>query len=125
VIEALKPRPQPKLPPFRLSVPEAAQGYRRQALADLHELTLSVSNLTDSHHTAPFSIACRIGKYCAHGVLNDDEIEGALMSASAANGALSKYAVKDLRAQSRNGLRRAAKDPLPPLARVDRGAVVR
>jgi hypothetical protein len=79
-----------------------------------------VSGLTDGRHQAPFSMACVIGKYRAHGFLSDTEIEDALLDASTANGALSKYALKDLRSQIRNGLRKAQADGLPPLARIHR-----
>jgi hypothetical protein len=65
-------------------------------------------------------MACRVGKYQAHGFLSSAEIEGALLNASASNGALTKYALKDLTKQIANGLRRAQSDILPPLARIHR-----
>lgn len=119
-VKMLLPRPRPERKPVVLPSPLDAEGYRRQALADLHELVRTMSSLTDGRHQAPFAIACQIGKYQAHGFLRDTEIEAALLDASANNGALSKYAAKDLASQIRNGLRRAQVDGLPPLARVHR-----
>ena len=81
-----------------------------------------MSHMADGRHQAPFAKACAIGKYRAHGFLSDAEIEGAFLDASAANGALSKYAIRDLQSQIRNGLRKAQADGLPPLARVHRRA---
>ena len=120
VIEALRPKPTPPREPVPLPSPREAEGYRRQALADLHELKRIVSVMTDGRHEAPFAKACIIGKYRAHGFLTEAEIEGAFLDASTANGALSKYAIKDLVSQIRNGLRRAQADGLPPLARIHR-----
>jgi Bifunctional DNA primase/polymerase, N-terminal len=119
-VQMLLPKPTPARKPTILPSPQDAEGYRRQALADLHELRRVVSGLTDGRHQAPFSMACVIGKYRAHGFLSDTEIEDALLDASTANGALSKYALKDLRSQIRNGLRKAHADGLPPLARIHR-----
>jgi len=117
VIQALQPKPEPKrLPSTPIDVGNLS-GYRRQAVTDLQELAQQMAQIGDGRHTAPFSMACRIGKYRAHGFLTDDEIESAFIEASRANGALSKYAVKDLMAQIRNGLRRATSDQLPPLSR--------
>jgi hypothetical protein len=120
VIQAVQPKPQPKrLPSTPLDVGNLS-GDRRQAVADLQKLVQEMAQLGDGRHTAPFSMACRIGKYRAHGMLTDAEIESAFIEASASNGALSKYAAKDLIAQIRNGLRRATSDQLPPLARRSR-----
>lgn len=120
VFEALMPKPLSRRQPVPLPSPRDVEGYRRQALADLHDLKHLMSEMTDGRHQAPFSKACVIGKYQAHGFLTEAEIEGAFLDASAANGALSKYAVKDLVSQIRNGLRRAQADGLPPLARIHR-----
>jgi hypothetical protein len=65
-------------------------------------------------------MACRIGTYQAHGYLMPSEIEEAFLDASANNGALSKYAIADLRSQIANGLRRAQADGLPPLDPIHR-----
>jgi Bifunctional DNA primase/polymerase, N-terminal len=119
-VKMLTLKPPPPHKPTVLPSPQDADGYRRQALADLHELRRTVSQMADGRHQAPFSKACAIGKYRAHGFLADAEIEAALLDACAANGALSKYAMRDLQTQIRNGLRKARADGLPPLARAHR-----
>ena len=120
VAKMLLPRPKVAHKPVIVPSSGDVQGYRRQALSDLQELAASVSSLADGRHQAPFRMACRVGKYQAHGFLSSAEIEGALLNASASNGALTKYALKDLTKQIANGLRRARSDILPPLARIHR-----
>lgn len=124
-VKRLSPQPTPPRQPVPIPSPIEAEGYRRQALSDLHELTAMMSSLKDGRHQAPFSMACRIGKYQAHGFLTEAEIERAFLNASANNGALSKYAIHDLTSQVRNGLRRAKADGLPPLASVHRASTRR
>lgn len=122
VVQALTPRPEPKRPPAAKFDPGNAEGYRRQALQDLHDVAVKVAALTDGRHLAPFNAACQIGKYHAHGLLSEEEIERVLLDASDANGALRKYCPRDLAVQIRNGLARARSDVLPPLARIHRVA---
>jgi hypothetical protein len=117
VIQALQPKPAPKRAPSTPIDTSNLSGYRRQAVADLQDLAQQMATLGDGRHTAPFSMACRIGKYRAHGLLTDAEIESAFLDASTSNEALSKYTEKDLITQIRNGIRRATSDQLPPLAR--------
>jgi Bifunctional DNA primase/polymerase, N-terminal len=124
VIEALRPKPVHKSQAVTLPSPADAEGYRAQALADLRGLQVRMASLTDGRHAAPFEMACTIGKYVAAGCLAGDEVERAFLAASAANGALNKYSAKDLVMQVRNGLRRAGKDSLPPLAHVHRKAAL-
>ncbi len=119
-VKMLTTRPAPSRRAARIPLPHEAEGYRRQALADLHDLTSLMSAMSDGRHQAPFSKACVIGKYQAHGFLTKAEIEDAFLNASEANGALSKYAINDLASQIRNGLRKAQTDGLPPLARLHR-----
>jgi hypothetical protein len=119
-VKMLLPRSTSPRKPVVVPSPRDAQGYRRQALADLDELAATVSSLADGRHQAPFQMACRIGKYQANGFLTAAEIEGAILNASGNNGALSKYALRDLTFQIANGLRRAQADALPPLARIHR-----
>jgi hypothetical protein len=114
-VKMLQPRPRPSPKFSRVPRPEAAEGYRRQALTDLQELTIMMATMNDGRHEAPFRMACRIGCYQAHGHLSSREIEKAFLDASDSNGALSKYARRDLRSQIGNGLRYAQKDGLPPL----------
>jgi hypothetical protein len=110
VIQALQPKPAQKRSPSTLIDIGNLSGYRRQAVADLQDLAQQMAQLGDGRHTAPFTMACRIGKYHAHGLLTAAEIEDAFIAASASNDALSKYAEKDLITQIRNGLRRATSD---------------
>ena len=117
IIDALQSRPTPKLHRVRLASPHEFEGYRRQALAQLHRLAAHMAALGDGRHQAPFIMACRIGKYQRHGLLTGGEIERAFLAACASNGALAKYTSEDLRTQIKNGLRRAANDELPPLRR--------
>ena len=117
IIDALQSPPKPKLLRVRLPPPHEFEGYRRQALAQLQRLAAHMAALGDGRHQAPFIMACRIGKYQRHGLLTDTEIEQAFLAACASNGALAKYTSEDLRAQIKNGLRRAANDELQPLSR--------
>ena len=117
IVDALQSPPKPKLHRARLPPPHEFEGYRRQALAQLQRLAARMAALGDGRHQAPFIMACRIGKYQRHGLLSDAEIEEAFLAACASNGALAKYTSEDLRAQIKNGLRRAANDELPPLRR--------
>lgn len=121
VVKAHAPKPTAPRKPTTLPSPLEAEGYRRQALADLCELRELVAGLTDGRHQAPFFKACSVGKYLAHKFLREAEIEDALLDASEANGALAKYALKDVLKQIRNGLRYSRNDPLPPLHSKHRG----
>ena len=122
VIDSLHPRSKPTPTRSRLPSLDEVDGYRRQAIAELQELTDQMATLADGRHQAPFSMACRIGKYHRHGLLTEAEIEQAFLDASASNGSLSKYAAQDLLSQIKNGLRRAVNDVLPPLTRIHRRA---
>jgi hypothetical protein len=119
-VKTLLPKPPPPRKPTVLPSPQEAEGYRRQALADLHDLRQIISGMSDGRHQAPFFKACAIGKYVVHGFLTEAEIEAAFLDASANNGALSKYAMADLQSQIRRGLRKAQSDGLPPLHRQHR-----
>ena len=117
IIEALRRRSHSKVHKPRTPAPLQFAPYRRQAIAELDALTTHMAQLVDGRHQAPFRLACRIGKYQRHGLLSITEIEQAFLRACASNGALAKYSSADLLCQISNGLRRAATDALPPLAR--------
>jgi hypothetical protein len=122
IVDALRPRSKPK--PRKLRLPSAGEftDYRRQALAELKQMAVHMARLADGRHRAPFRLACRIGKYQRHGLLSKAEIAQAFLKACAMNGALAKYTSADLLCQINNGLRRAANDELPPLARSGRSS---
>jgi len=112
MLKALPPKPHLHTV---LPSPGDFDGYKRQALADLHEMKAMVSSMADGRHQAPFKKACVLGKYVAHNLLSEAEVEGALIDAAEANGSLSEYGRKDLVKQIARGLKRAKGDGLPPL----------
>jgi hypothetical protein len=119
VIEALKPKPEPRSQPRRDLDFSHLSGYRRQAMSDLNEAARRLAALQDGRHEAPFKVGASLGAYVHHKLLAQADLEDAVLAASAANG--SKYSRDDRLQQLRNGLRRAAADCLPPLARIHRG----
>jgi hypothetical protein len=116
-IDALTPTPPRKVErkPVDLS---NLTGYWRQALADLDETCRRMATLQDGRHEAPFKAAAALGKYVHNSLITEVDLEEALLSACASNGALGKYRREDLRKQISNGLTKAKGDALPPLARV-------
>jgi hypothetical protein len=53
-----------------------------------------------------------------HNLLTEADLESAVLSACAANGALMKYTPADIKSKIRRGLEKARNDSLPRLARV-------
>ena len=119
VIQACQPKPEPKVRKPNLDYGRL-QGYARQAMADLERAVRKASQLTDGRHQEPFRLAAALGRYVHHGALAAQTLEDAIVTACLSNGALKKYRLADIRAQVRNGLRRAAGDTLPRLSRAHR-----
>src|SRR5207244_12175072 len=116
-VRALQPPPEPVRKPLMQVELGNLQGYRRQALADLDEATRKLATLSDGRHEAPFKVASALGKYVAHKLLTESDLEDAVIDACSHNGALKKYSRNDLLKQIRNGLKKASRDDLPALAR--------
>jgi len=119
VIDTLKPKPEAKRQPRRDIDISNLFGYRRQAVSDLNEAARQIAALQDGRHEAPFKVGASLGAYVHHNLLTQADLEEAVLAASTANG--SKYSRGDRLQQLRNGLRKAASDNLPPLARIHRG----
>jgi hypothetical protein len=103
-----------------LSLDDDDDGMRRQALHDLHTITVEFAGLTDGRRQKLFSLACRVARYVVHGKLSENEFRSALMDAARANGALAKHGPAWAVTTIRSAINRASKDPLPPLARAFR-----
>jgi putative DNA primase/helicase len=116
-VQMLTPPPPKPRKAFNLERPEDHEGYKRQALADLRDMRASLASISDGRHEAPFKAACTIGKYVAHGLLSDSEVNGAIADACEFNGAMKDYGRKDIEKQIARGLKRASGDGLPPLHR--------
>jgi hypothetical protein len=117
-IEALRPPPPQVRQPMKPIDLANLKGYRRQAMADLDEAMRSMAQLHDGRHDAPFKVAALLGKYVFHNLLTEADLESAVLSACAANGALMKYTPADIKSKIRRGLEKARNDSLPRLARV-------
>jgi len=96
------------------------EGMRRQALHDLRAVAAEFASLTDGRRQKLFTLACKVGKYVAHGVLTDMEFRSALLEAARANGSLAKHGAPWVVTTIRNAINRASGDSLPPLARAFR-----
>lgn len=96
------------------------EGMRRQALSDLALVANEYGSLQDGRREKLFSLACRVARYVAHGVLSEQEFRATLINAAQANGALSKYGAGWARNTIRSAIERGSRDRLPPLARVFR-----
>ena len=118
VIEALKPAPQPVRQPMKPIDLANLKGYRRQAMADLDAAMRSMAQLHDGRHDAPFKAAALLGKYVFHNLLDEADLESAVLAACAANGALAKYTPADIKSKIKRGLEKARNDSLPRLATV-------
>jgi len=119
IITALAPKPVQKvvMRPIHLT---SAIGYRRQALADLHDVTSRMAALDDGRHDAPWRAAARLGKYVHHGMLSESVLSEAIVNACTANGFLAKYSRFDVETKIARGIHASRSDPLPPLAREHR-----
>jgi hypothetical protein len=116
VIEALKPPAQQMRQSMKSIDLGDLKGYRRQAMADLDTAMRSMAQLQDGRHDAPFKVAAQLGKYVFHNLLTEADLESAVLSACAANGALMKYTPADIKSKIRRGLEKARNDSLPRLA---------
>ena len=100
---------------LRNQSPDGA-GMRAQAVDDLAEAAAVIAGLENGRKMTLFSKVCAIGKYAANGVLTENEVRGAFMSAARANGSLQKHG-KAISVTIRNALNLSSNDPLPLLAR--------
>ena len=94
---------------------------RRQAMADLYDRAARLAATIDGRKAELFRAACSLGKYAAAGVLNEAEITAELLAAWSRSGALQMHGEPYGRQQIVAGLKIAARDPLPILARRFRG----
>lgn len=95
-------------------------GMRRQALSDLSVTAAEYGTLQDGRREKLFSLACRVARYVAHGVISEQEFQSALLSAAQSNGALSKYGAGWARSTIRRAIDLGSRERLPPLARTFR-----
>lgn len=96
------------------------EGMRRQALSDLALVASEYGSLQDGRREKLFSLACKVARYVAHGVISEQEFRATLIGAAQSNGALSKYGAGWARNTLRSAIERGSRDRLPPLARVFR-----
>lgn len=96
------------------------EGMRRQALSDLALVASEYGSLQDGRREKLFSLACKVARYVAHGVISEQEFRATLIGAAQTNGALSKYGAGWARNTIRSAIERGSRDRLPPLARVFR-----
>lgn len=90
---------------------------RRQALSDLHQAAAEYADLRDGRRNGLFTLACRLARYVANGVLGEPELRNALREAANANGAIAAHGSAWLDGVIRRALAYGARDALPPLAR--------
>lgn len=90
---------------------------RLQALADLQEQADLLASTIDGRKAQAFKAACAVGRYVAYGVLAETEVIAALMSAWTDCGAGRKHGARYGLDQIKGGIKIAARDALPPVAK--------
>ena len=98
-------------------------GMRRQALHDLQIVASEFATLQDGRRQKLFSLACKVGKYVAHGIVTEGEFVAAFKEAASANGALNRHGTGWAVQTLRSAINTTRGDKLPPLARAFRSEV--
>ncbi|WP_072389079.1 bifunctional DNA primase/polymerase [Hyphomicrobium sp. CS1BSMeth3] len=97
--------------------PSSPDALRRQALHDLHEAADEYASRLDGRRNGLFTVACRIARYPAHGVISEHEFRSALLQAACSNGAVASHGDAWFNDTLRRALAYGARDALPPVAR--------
>lgn len=104
------PRPAPVVLEKR-----GADRLKRYAIGAVHRAAGNLATLEDGRRHAVFSAACSLGKFVAHDVIAQDEVEAALLAAWDASGAARQHGRTYAIGAIRRGIEKSKDDLLPVL----------
>jgi putative DNA primase/helicase len=107
-----------QLPPRKADGPIDEVMHRRYlawARAKLDARCGQLAGMTSGRNTAAFKLACGVGCFVHHRVLDESEVQAAILDACRANGYIKEEGQRAVMATIRSGLNRARNDALPEL----------